>query len=56
MLTKFHDMLIPNTLEVTFIRKDRLKKLKIRDKFMNIDDIKNSPFYNEINLPELWWK
>ena len=56
MLTEFHDMIIPNTLEITFIRKDRLKKLKTRDKLMNINDIKNSLFYNEIKLPELWWK
>jgi hypothetical protein len=56
ILSKYHDMLIPNTLEVTFIRKDRLNHLKPRPKSLILNDITNSIFYDPIPLPDLWWK
>ena len=49
---------IPSIIEVTFLRKDKIKILKNNKKIIlpHTLDIKNDEFLKDVVMPKIWWK
>lgn len=54
-IVKYKGLEIPNLLEFTFLRKDRLKTIKPIIKLPHPLDFDNIPELKTINLPKLWY-
>jgi len=52
----FHDLEIPPVLEVTFLRKDRIKNKKNNKRFPHPLDDKNIKTNSDVKLPKCWYE
>jgi hypothetical protein len=49
-----HGVLMPNAIEVTFLRKDRIKENKRLRALPHVLDLPNNPEWADVELPPIW--
>jgi hypothetical protein len=49
-----HGVLMPNVVEVTFLRKDRVKENKRLRALPHVLDLPNNPEWADVELPPIW--